>query len=67
MTPPPDTHWVPYDAPRLGHRRQALCGIYVDEARCHAQEPTCPACQDGLREMDAFLDEFDQTRRPAAE
>jgi hypothetical protein len=67
MNPHHDTHWVPYDALRLGYRRQAICGVYVDEARTHAQDPTCPACQHGLREMDEFLDELNQTGRPAAE
>ena len=48
--PAPLTHWISYDAP--GYRRkEALCGVYLP-ANEYALQPTCPACQRLLAELD---------------
>lgn len=41
---PPGTHWIEYDAIRLGRgEKRALCGAIVSE-RLFSQEPTCTEC-----------------------
>lgn len=51
----PVTHWQRADAPRYGHRMQrAVCGELVADAHI-TPEPTCPLCQQWMREDDAAL------------
>jgi len=50
------SHWIQYDQPEIGRGRQrAICGAIVDSTS-HANDPSCHACQDALREDDASYD-----------
>lgn len=46
-----ETHWIEWDAPRLGRGEQrALCGAIV-ASRLHAIEPTCAACREEMTRL----------------
>lgn len=56
----PTLHYIEWDAPKAGPRKQlALCGAYV-HPREHSQTPTCPKCQTLLPELLAAFAEEDK-------
>lgn len=50
----PETHWIEYDAPRLGRgEKRALCGAIVSE-RLFSTEPSCVECRDEMQRLEGL-------------
>jgi hypothetical protein len=49
-----DSHFVEFDAPKLGSRARALCGEIV-EAASASSTPTCALCKQRLADDEAAL------------
>lgn len=57
MAVEPRTHFVEFDAPRLGRHKRALCGELVDAANHRpTPAPTCPECLKRMREDEESIE-----------